>query len=77
MVRRSLPPKAGRLAAQIERAKRLAAESMPLVAALYEVHLRLCEENLSEKGQGVKSPSPQRPNSSPSSRFPALQDRHR
>lgn len=61
MVRRSLPPKTWRLSSQIERAKRLAAESTPLVAELYEVHLRICEQKRSAKGEAVKPPATQRP----------------
>lgn len=49
MTRRALPPKAARLRSQIERAKHLAAESEPLVAELYEMHLRICEERHSLK----------------------------
>jgi hypothetical protein len=55
MTRRALPPKAARLRSQIERAKHLAQLSTPLVAELYEMHLKICQERHSLKTQRAKT----------------------
>lgn len=55
MTRRALPPKVSRLASQIERAQSLAAISDPLVAELYQMHLKACEERLQIKSQRVRT----------------------
>lgn len=51
-VSRKLAPKAMRLKRQIERARKLAEMSNPLVAELYSAHAKLCETKLAFRNAG-------------------------